>query len=115
MYVLESLLKMLLEAASFFLGNFAPGHSTILIFAAGHYSLGLGVRVTQKFQVGFFGLSKFRVLKISTRNSVEIIETRKFGYPTFRVRVYPTNPNCGEEEDAEARTRRGRRRRWTAG
>ena len=41
----------------------------------------------QKFRVGYFRFLKFRVFKITTRNSLKIFKTRKFGYPTFRVRV----------------------------
>jgi hypothetical protein len=37
--------------------------------------LGLGVRVTRQFRVGFFGFSEFRVLKNSTRGSPETRES----------------------------------------
>jgi hypothetical protein len=51
------------------------------------FHLGVGVRVTRKFRVGYFGFLKFRVLRIDTRNYNGFCNTRKFGYPEFRVRV----------------------------
>ena len=78
------------------------GVSVLYCLESEYMGLWLGIRVTQKFWVGFFVFSKFRVLKTATRNSLKKIKTRKFGYPTFRVRVrvYPTNPNCREEDEA---------------
>jgi hypothetical protein len=60
-----------------------------------HHRLGVGVRVTRKFRVGYFGFLKFRVLRIDTRNYNGFCNTRKFGYPEFRVRVrvFPNYPN----------------------
>ena len=55
--------------------------------------VGVGVRVTRKFQVEQFGYLKFRVLRIDTQNYNGFYNTRKFGYPKFRVRVFPNYPN----------------------
>jgi hypothetical protein len=61
----------------------------------GHVRLGVGVRVTRNFRVGYFGFLKFRVLRINTRNYNGFFNTRNFGYPEFRVRVrvFPNYPN----------------------
>ena len=68
--------------------------------------LWLGVRVTRKFRVGFFGFLKFRVFKSSTRNLFKINKTRHFGYSTFRVRVrvYPNNPRYNYEGSQQVAT-----------
>jgi len=56
----------------------------------------VGIRVTRKFRVEYFGFFKIRVFKIQTRNLLWKIDTRQFGYLIFRVRVrvfpkYPKN------------------------
>ena len=52
--------------------------------------LWLGVRVTRKFRVGFFGFFEIRVLETDTRKTLKKYKTRHFGYSTIRARVRVT-------------------------
>ena len=54
---------------------------------------GLGIRATRKFRVGFFGFSIFQVFYISGFENLNPIYAQNKQNPTFRVRVYPNNPN----------------------
>jgi hypothetical protein len=49
--------------------------------------LGVGIRVTRKIRVGFFGVSRNRVSENATRCLTDEMETRHFGYPKIRVRI----------------------------
>ena len=55
-------------------------------------TLWMGIRVVWKFRVEFFEFQKIQILENVTRRALEINRTRKFGYPTIRVRarVYRT-------------------------
>jgi hypothetical protein len=58
----------------------------------------LAVRVTRKVRVEFFGFSIFQVSKTAARHLQGKNKTRNFGYPAFRIRVYPNYPNCRGKE-----------------
>ena len=65
----------------------------------------MGIRVTRKIRVGYFGFSKIRVFRNATRNLLWKINTRHFGYPKVRVRVR-VYPICLKSSNLQAAARR---------
>jgi hypothetical protein len=71
--------------------TFVAGVVSVLRPKAGG-PLSLGIRVSRKIRVWYFGFLEIRVLRIVIRYLPWKEKTRCFGYPKFRVWVFPEPP-----------------------